>query len=1706
MTSQDASASEARLSPQRALARVHYDMHFSQERYDAERDVAVTIYWLGRASSQQYSGPKLDQSAFAALVHRGSSFLTDRQVLRGSSCARESNGHFSASASMRDTVDPRAKHVRDSSYDSNNSYGKASEDSLEGLVFDTDINGMPISRYDSASALNRSGEGSSRRSGVSTSMYGYDKGSAMYRSSPDLSSSMSNRRSSSVDSADGSMYGSHSRQSSDSTESHPSRRLSTHTSSRRTSTSASTDPLQFVKCKGATVLAITAEQQMRLAAETKKSVVVPLKEEDTSDWQSNLASWKNRRKSQSEKSYGLKEALEQMEREKEETNNGQKSTVGTKTYSQMKEERERRKSAGSKRFYPIEDDDEEDDIFEPIVAEKEENSYMQKTNEHSEASWESGSKQASQVSGMANWTEDSDSGEDDKKTKQSGDRNNNRYESSTRASDSRFSGVSNESAPSRSDVSSRLHHSGLSGQSATYSNNSETVKRRGGSGESVAKENDRNSANASLTKSMGRLSNLAKSYEQMEDTAKPKSRAQHSVDVNTKSFQKSVDQDGSKSVDSYQFSRSADDNRMSSWSTPKDRETKHSAGNVYASGRNSGKDYVEKNIKISQKPNNEKGFGFSLSGGADKKQAVVVEKIVLGSAADVCELQTKDEVVSINGQSIAQLTSAELEQKVKNAVSVGQIELRVKRYLGSRGDEIEEDEFFSSDEEVSIPDQNISKSSGRPENSFDSLDSREDTEKFEGTSITSQLEKERKWLEAQIENAVPILTQSKRREDPAQTSSDSGYDAQTFPQQPYKGDSSSNLDETPTQEAVQYSVQLEQHALPKEKEQSDDVVVQVRPRIRERGRLEKQGGAMPSEEVTVEMRSTITANKKVADDSHLKDSKDDRSSIASLEASSESTSVNSHKNQDSDGSGSGFQPPAVLRKWQRQRVREEYMFESDDSPQIYNQIKFSSTMPQPSSERQLVEDGQVRKDDMILNKASASYSAALQSQPPLAAPRHTFNLSSERQKMQEWEQRQEDERQPVTVSTSQSDNAVELQFHVDKEQQLLDPEIEKMRKLEERRAQRRARLMDVADTSLASPPRPVENILEPSYQVQEQHSAPQSHMSTVSMQLPGRNIGQKPGILIIDPRNCGEDTSPPLEAGLPGQPYQIQLKINQMDTPHGLLVSTQPIVLAPTDPKAFLEAERERIRQEELQKIEEERRRREDEDSKRLRSKEEELRRQEEMLKQQQERLKQEQERLERERRQLQQQQIKPATFVQEPNVLPTSSLAVHAEPPLKFETVSSRSRGESPTYTSSVKPGTRRLEGQPQGFSASSSLDKGRESSGTYHTQKSDSLQNSKSISVSTSPARRSDHQPATASQSSLPRWPPSSQNAERKSSPLPRDSTSQQLSREDMVAMNRKATPLQTKPLSPTDSVSSDKLSTAKPVRREAPSKGQIHSLNSVPRAKFRSSNEWIGSSKEEEDNPPALLDYSSGGDRGQQPTASSHQSEMYRKQFASPQDHWLVQEAERRRIHETSERQGASRSQHSGPIKPAMDRLDNRWRDESLDQPASSSMPAQIRQTLLQKTAGARGSNSNNYPQDPNFVSQSHHQPAYTLPNSMSQTLPANFGYSSGPRSEMVPPAHRPPSPESYRDNGNEISGKQRCSHCTQELGFGAAMVIESLGLYYHVQCFRCYVCHTPLGSGNQGADVRVRVNKLHCPNCYSNDEAGLKFSKFTIALEF
>ncbi|XP_044274136.1 LIM and calponin homology domains-containing protein 1 isoform X6 [Varanus komodoensis] len=65
---------------------------------------------------------------------------------------------------------------------------------------------------------------------------------------------------------------------------------------------------------------------------------------------------------------------------------------------------------------------------------------------------------------------------------------------------------------------------------------------------------------------------------------------------------------------------------------------------------------------------------------------------------------------------------------------------------------------------------------------------------------------------------------------------------------------------------------------------------------------------------------------------------------------------------------------------------------------------------------------------------------------------------------------------------------------------------------------------------------------------------------------------------------------------------------------------------------------------------------------------------------------------------------------------------------------------------------------------------------------------------------------------------------------------------------------------------------------------------------------------------------------------------------------------------------------------------------------------------------------------------------------------------------------------------------ISGKKLCSSCGQPLGKGAAMIIETLGLYFHIQCFRCGICKGQLGDASSGTDVRIRNGLLNCNDCY------------------
>ncbi|XP_054256303.1 LIM domain only protein 7 [Indicator indicator] len=121
-------------------------------------------------------------------------------------------------------------------------------------------------------------------------------------------------------------------------------------------------------------------------------------------------------------------------------------------------------------------------------------------------------------------------------------------------------------------------------------------------------------------------------------------------------------------------------------------------------------------------------------------------------------------------------------------------------------------------------------------------------------------------------------------------------------------------------------------------------------------------------------------------------------------------------------------------------------------------------------------------------------------------------------------------------------------------------------------------------------------------------------------------------------------------------------------------------------------------------------------------------------------------------------------------------------------------------------------------------------------------------------------------------------------------------------------------------------------------------------------------------------------------------------------------------------------------------------------------------------------------------------------------------SNRAYMCTPSSSKVPPvttsarapsmsqtAPRAQSPLSASQPGSQtrsrsVSGKKICSYCNNVLGKGAAMIIESLGLCYHLQCFKCVACGCDLGGSRAGAEVRIRNNKLFCNDCYIRFKTG------------
>ncbi|XP_076120339.1 uncharacterized protein LOC143100765 isoform X2 [Alosa pseudoharengus] len=82
----------------------------------------------------------------------------------------------------------------------------------------------------------------------------------------------------------------------------------------------------------------------------------------------------------------------------------------------------------------------------------------------------------------------------------------------------------------------------------------------------------------------------------------------------------------------------------------------------------------------------------------------------------------------------------------------------------------------------------------------------------------------------------------------------------------------------------------------------------------------------------------------------------------------------------------------------------------------------------------------------------------------------------------------------------------------------------------------------------------------------------------------------------------------------------------------------------------------------------------------------------------------------------------------------------------------------------------------------------------------------------------------------------------------------------------------------------------------------------------------------------------------------------------------------------------------------------------------------------------------------------------------------------------------------SKEAVDQNRRSVSGKKICSSCHKPLGKGAAMIIESLVLCYHLTCFKCNNCQSELGGSEAGTEVRIKNGQLYCSSCYVQLKTG------------
>lgn len=1493
------------------------------------RNVAVTIYWLGRvATASNFEGPQLDFNAFSGLFeHHHVNLIPEKTSVYSSywENKRLQSNHTTKPGIIHEERTPKDhddQHAGDSSYESIGSKGSDDTHSVgsgDGMLVNSDM----YSLQSSTSSLNKANK-----------VYSGNLENDMYHSTPNIYQA-SHRSSPSVDSADGMSVGGHSRQSSGSTDNYPTRSII------QRSTSVSVDPLQFVKPKE-NALAKQAEHQLKIAIENREAKV-PVSIESEEDWQSNLKSWKTRRRQSYHRSIDQEEVKDEPVKRT------------TKTYKEMVAEREKRRS-----------------LKIPFYADEEQNEGR-------------------------NFYSTSDD--------------------NLRAS---FSSESGNSTTSHDDV---FH----------AKKNPITSERTHPVINKIEKQEPNVDINSNNTNNNKNNYNVESS--QKESSHQPVSESEKLVG-------KEIDtQDGNP--ESSNNNNNNNNANASSWRAIEPQVASVAMLPVKSEKTNarmdkSNKGFVERIIKISQKLKSEKGFGFLIKGGTDQKTPITVQRIQLGSAADVCELRSKDVIVSINKVDVRQFTQQKAQQQIDKAAQIGQIELRVRRYFRGSAAYSDDNLDLLSDEEPEV----------------------------EHIPRNRRLRNKPKTTSTEVpEQPLPPLPHEPLINE---TENDSHIAQPMFP------------DVLPPPVSTDITVPIS--------DSSPEEILPPPPPLPTTDEIPLKPAQHPeriSEKITDLPDSNVTETPKIRSDIQA------ATSTAITIPSNDPPPVVHQRISTSESvtSTSAIQPPALLLRWQSQN-REKKTPKENVKVEPEASVSLRSHEPRPSSFYQnknlYALDSNKRLSDSRFIVRDIRQSLEKEKNSAFITPVVTKTSVNSRQVPPEPPQQTEVSSSHIDVKSSPLVIQIPTQNNSDSPLQI-DPDNQQM-----------------------------------------------------MQQQPQNGSNQLPEYIFRVDLN-----KKPVENELKSQiTFSTESSLNTRSEDQYQMEATKSEELRIAEESRIAE-ERRLIEEEKQKRLQEDRARQEIEEKKRLEKKKEQIRLEEEKLAQKKRELELAQLEIEENRRRLQQEQ----QIAEQKKLQQEEQLRIKTEQLKKEEQLRQYQQQEQMKQLEEEKVRLKQLQKQivapvqapqryqpsPQPYHAAVSAETVKvPPTSQYNNQSYTTSQPIRGTSVFT--------KPYSSVQITHQKKPVLSGKMEsvisRFDKPEEEVRHSQKFTREDLLAMNRKATPLQQKPeISPT---SSQRMS---PISREPPSKTELRSLNAVPKAKHRDSAEWIVSDRNNElERKPVNK---SQGFR--QPV--SRQQEIQ----SSTQVHWVIEEAERRRFAEmrNPQNKGPLHDDYSKlvnyPIQPA--ESPNLWRDlpaasqKGFNQPLPkysaydraskgspngsvrpSASPENLNQTNPRASYASYGSSVS--PRSLNSPSNVRTPDSYGDNNTASEgyeslsavdsVSPRSSGSLSNqtldPNSNTMLISHQRDDSTSSKHSGkstasssselNEqvaVCGTEKCSHCSKELGSGAAMVIESLSLYYHVKCFRCCVCNIQLGNGSQGADVRVRGHKLHCHNCYSNDEAGLKFSK-------